>query len=218
MAGSGGSIKELANRYNSLRNPVYRFGQDLTALKKYVDAMNKNYWNGGSTANKWYDAVKKAHKVDRNFYNKMLKVQYKLEKKLNNLAKSAGVNITVGKQSGSGINSEINLVVTSTDDIFIDGDYILTYSKSVKTTLTNMCSELKTMKSNLDALVNNPKIKGKLRKTMQKLANGVNKKYNKTNAAKNSLESSLSKSIAEYQEAMNSFDELDSMAEDLGND
>ena len=218
MAGSGGSIKELIDRYNALTKPVFYFGVNLGNLRMTVEGMNENYWNGGKTANTWYEALEKAYKADKSFYNKMLTVQKKLRTLIEKLTKAAKANSMLHKQSGSAISQNVSIQNKSVDDIFIDSDNVLAYSKDVKTILENMCNELQKMKTNLDALVNNPKIKGKVRKAISKVDSGVKGRYNKTKTAKNTLESSLSKSIAQYQEAMNSFDELDTLAEDLGSD
>ena len=218
MAGSGGSLKEMVNRYNALVKPVTNFGTNLTKLKSSVERMNKDYWNGGQTANSWYNALKKAYKADKNFYNKMLNVQKKLRKLIDSSAQAAKVGVSLSTASGSKLTADVNITNTSTDDIFIDGDNIGTSSKNVKTLLANMCTELSSMKKNLEVLRDNPKLKGKVKKAVSKVASGVGSRYKKTSTVKNSLETSLVKSIRDYNSAMDAFGELDQLSEDLISD
>ena len=114
------------------------------------------------------------------------------------------------------ISRKLNIANKSTDDIFIDLDRAQSYIKTIKSDLTDLTNSLKRIKKAYVELRDNPKTKGKFKKTVSKMANGAANKVNKTNALKNSLEASMLKSIAAYSQAMSAFDELDADADSLG--
>ena len=116
------------------------------------------------------------------------------------------------------ISRKLSIQNKSTDDIYIDTDSAKSQSNTVKSDLADLCTSLKKLKSIYVELRDHPKTKGKFKKTVNKMVNGASNKLNKTKTVKNSLESSMAQSINDYQEAMNSFNELDQMADDLGNE
>ena len=116
------------------------------------------------------------------------------------------------------INRKLNIQNKSTDDIYLDIDRVQSYNTLIKKDLSDLCESLKRIKKAYIELRDHPKTKGKLKKTISKMVNGASNKVSKTKSLKNTLETSLVRSMNDYADAMTSFDELDKMAEDLGND
>ena len=113
---------------------------------------------------------------------------------------------------------KINLTNTSTDDIYLDVENYNKFITLIKNDLVEINDILKNMKKICVALRDDPKTKGKFKKTVNKLVDGAQKKIVNNNKSKNSLETSMYKSAQEYYEALTAFAELDTMAEDLGNE
>ena len=112
----------------------------------------------------------------------------------------------------------INITNRSTDDIYMDIDNIDQNAKRVKTILSEISDDLAGLRNIYNNLANDSKTKGQFKKSIQDIVTNCDK-YRRANAqVRQQLESSLTKSAAEYVQALRAFDELDSLADDLGNE
>ncbi len=55
MAKSGVNKKVAKTAYNNVKKDLQELEKYMNQLVKDVEAMNKDYWYGSKTANKWYD-------------------------------------------------------------------------------------------------------------------------------------------------------------------
>ena len=111
----------------------------------------------------------------------------------------------------------INITNRSVDDIYMDIDNIDQNAKRVKKILSNINDDLTGLKKIYSTLANDSKTKGNFKKSIQEVVNSC-EKYRKNNAkVRAQLENNLTRSAAEYVQALRAFDELDSLADDLAN-
>ena len=73
--GSGFSHTQLQKTVKSIERELKVLNSCLAKIQKDVNTMNRDVWNGGQTANKWYEAMEKSFQKDVKFYNKIVTLQ-----------------------------------------------------------------------------------------------------------------------------------------------
>ena len=112
----------------------------------------------------------------------------------------------------------ISIVNNSVDDVYLDTENVDANIKKVKKYLNNINNDLVDLKKIYAEFANDPKTKGKIKKQAMKIVDNC-ARYTKANeSVKVAVERLLSRSAAEYALALSAFDELDALADDLGNE
>ena len=112
----------------------------------------------------------------------------------------------------------ISITNNSVDDVYMDTEAVDAHIKKIKQYLSNINNDLVELKKIYEVFANDSKTKGKMKRQAENIVTNC-ARYTKANeAVKVALERTLSRSAAEYAVALTAFDELDSLADDLGND
>ena len=111
----------------------------------------------------------------------------------------------------------ISIANRSVDDIYMDTDAVNGHIKKIKQYLSNINNDLVELRKIYQTFANDSKTKGKMKRQAENIVTNCVKYIKANEAVKIALERQLSKSAAEYAVALTAFDELDALADDLGN-
>ena len=112
----------------------------------------------------------------------------------------------------------ISIPNLSVDDIYLDTENIDAYVKKIKMYLNNINNDLVELKKIYAQFADDPKTKGKMKNQAIKIVENCSKYTKKNDQVRATIEKLLSKSASEYALALSAFDELDALADDLGNE
>ena len=112
----------------------------------------------------------------------------------------------------------VNFTNTSLDEIYLDTDNIDQHTKRIKKYLSNINDDLVALKGIYSTLANHKQTKGKFKKSSQKIVNNCTKYIKKNAQVRANLEKVLDKSAREYLLALQAFNQLDNIADELGNE
>lgn len=92
MAITGLNRQLARDTYNKANKKIDDLKTDLNNLKTAVQTMNRDYWYGGNSANKWYANVSSAHTSNNNFINAAVRLQSSIKSNLDDLDNKANRN------------------------------------------------------------------------------------------------------------------------------
>ncbi len=94
--GSGFSHTQLQKTVKSIERELKVLNSCLAKIQKDVNTMNRDVWNGGQTANKWYEAMEKSFQKDVKFYNKIVTLQNGFAKRVSSAKEKTNKGTTGG--------------------------------------------------------------------------------------------------------------------------
>ena len=109
----------------------------------------------------------------------------------------------------------LNLVNMNADDMYIDTDNAEASIKTVKNYLNNINDDLTKLKISYQKLATDPSTQGTVKEQAIRIVESCKKFIKNNEIVKQNLESQMNKSVREYAQVMNSFNELDAAADQL---